>query len=125
MNLQRIIGAVKTEFGNVSHLSIHTYPDGLQGIAVMSGRSLTAVVVSTCPRALWLAVRSYVRSALSAKAAQDKFMTFRCDVCKQKCPVIYTLGGVDYCDSCARETEYSELYEDWKPKGDVDARERV
>lgn len=62
MNLQQIINAVKAEFGDAFGLTIHTYPDGQQGIAVVSGVSLVAVLVSTCPHALWQALRQQVRA---------------------------------------------------------------
>lgn len=58
MNLQRIIDAVTTELGNVCNLRIHTYPDGQQGIEVPPD----AILVSTCPHALWRAVRARVRN---------------------------------------------------------------
>lgn len=61
MNFQQIINAVRTEMGNIADLAVHTYPDGQQGITVMSGGSLVAVFMSVCPHALWQAVRRQVR----------------------------------------------------------------
>lgn len=61
MNLQQIIDAVRTEFGNIVGLATHTYPDGQQGIAVTSSGGLVAVFVSVCPHSLWRAVRTQVR----------------------------------------------------------------
>lgn len=57
MNLNRIIDAITREIG-AADLTINQHADGTQSIHIPRS---DVYMTSECPRALWLAVREYVR----------------------------------------------------------------